>query len=104
MHLFDLEDYQEIIFDWHVKRGSDTEAERYFDGRMRIKIRRREVADNDKALLTEDFKADEGVSPDVVFFLETGPVKTTLKYVTGNISGANYYGKFYAKLTRFLEN
>lgn len=99
---FDRNTYQEVIIDYAIRRRTDSVAERFERGRLRLTARQDAVVDADKWFLAFDHKADEDLSPTVAFSISVTGDIVTLLYTSSNMAGTNHECSMYYKLTTFL--
>ena len=100
---FDRTVYQEVIVDYAVRRRTDTVAERWERGRMRLIASQDAVVDANKWALEFDNQFDRGNSPEVTFSIAVVAGVVDLQYTSTNWAGANHQSNFYYKLTTFLK-
>lgn len=100
---FDRATYQEVIIDYAIRRRTDSVAERWTRGRMRLIASQDAVLDANKWALEFDFEADRpSGSPEVTFSIVVTAGVVDLQYSSTNWAGANHQSNFYYKLTTFL--
>lgn len=99
---FDLLTYREIIFDYTIRRRTDSTTGLIERGKMRLTANPDGATDADKWILSWDSKNDEGTVPGVTFTVTVASGIATLKYATTNVAGANHHCFWSYALTTFL--
>jgi hypothetical protein len=98
---FDLATYREVIFDYGIRRRTDSTTGLIEGGRMRLTSNPDGVGAA-KWILKWDNKNDEGVSPGVTFSKSVVGNVVDLMALTTNLAGANHHCYFTYSLTTFL--
>lgn len=98
---FDLSAYREVIFDYTIRRRTDTTTGLIERGRMRLTANPDGVGAN-KWILSWDNQNDEGVSTGITFSKSVTGNIVTLLYSSTNLAGAAHECDFSYALTSFL--
>lgn len=98
---FDLALYKEIIFDYSIRRRTDTPVEYIERGRFRLTAMP-DQAGAAKWVLAWDFKSNEGTGPGITISKSVAGNIVSLLYDSTNLAGANHACTFAYKITPLL--